>query len=154
LEVWGKLPKVEDSRLIKAPRAKVWEVAANPETMLKWWPGSKSVEILSREGNTMTIRGVGSAGGKEVTMTERWTLHPPEKIETEIFEGPILGKSIQTFEEVPGGTKVVWSSDMKFKGVLGAIMGRLFWFKIKDSMTGEKSPLVNMAKYIEAQQSP
>lgn len=147
------MPRVEESRVIKASRAKVWEVAANPETMLKWWPGSKSVEILSREGNTMTVRGVGAAGGREVTMTEKWTLHPQEKIETEIFEGPILGSSVQRFEEVPEGTRVVWSSDIRFKGVLGGIVGRLFWFKVKDSMTGERSPLVNMGKYIEAQQS-
>jgi len=144
------LPKAEVSRVIKAPRAKVWEVAANPEGMLKWWPGSKSVEILSREGNTMTVRGVGEAGGKEATITEKWTLHPQEKIEVEIFEGPILGKSVQTFEEVPEGTRVVWSSEIRFKGTLGSVMGRLFWFKIKGSI-GE--PLESMAKYIEAQQS-
>jgi len=144
------LPKVVDCRVIKAPREKVWEVAANPESMLKWWPGSKSVEILSREGNTMTVRGVGTMGNKEVTMTEKWTLHPQEKIETDIFEGPALGSSVQTFEEVPEGTKVVWSSDVKFKGILGSVLGRLLWLKIKGSV-GE--PLQNMAKYIEAQQS-
>jgi len=142
------LPKVEVSRLIKAPRGKVWEVAADPESMLKWWPGSKSVDILSRERNTITVRGTGTEGGREVTMTEKWTLHPPEKIEIEIFEGPILGRSIQTFEEVPEGTKVTWSSDIRFKGVLGRILGRLFWSRVKGSIG---QPLEEMAKYIEAQ---
>ena len=142
------MPKVVVSRVIKAPRGKVWEVAANPESMLKWWPGSKSVDILSREGNTITIRGTGTEAGREVTMTEKWTLHPPEKIEIEIFEGPILGRSIQTFEEVPEGTKVTWSSDIRFKGVLGRILGRLFWSRVKGSIG---QPLEEMAKYIEAQ---
>jgi len=142
------LPKVEVSRVIKAPRGKVWEVAADPESMLKWWPGSKSVDILSRERNTITVRGTGTEGGREVTMTEKWTLYPPEKIEIEIFEGPILGKSIQTYEEVPEGTKVTWSSDIRFKGVLGRILGRLFWSRAKGSIG---QPLEEIAKYIEAQ---
>ena len=144
------MPKTEISEVIKAPRAKVWEVAANPESMLEWWPGSKSVEILSREGNTMTIRGVGESGGREATMTEKWTLHPQEKIEFEFLEGPIRGTSIQRFEEVPEGTKVTWSSDIKFKGVLGGLMARLLWSKVKDSL-GE--PLEGLAKYIESQLS-
>jgi carbon monoxide dehydrogenase subunit G len=116
--------------------------------MVEWWPGSESVEVLSREGNTITVRGTGTMEGREVTMTEKWTLYPPEKIELEIFEGPVLGRTIQTYEEVPKGTKVTWSSDIKFKGVLGSIMGRLFWSRVKGSIG---QPLEDMAKYIEAQ---
>ena len=145
---WRELPKVEVSRVIRAPRGKVWEVAANPELMTEWWPGGGSVEILSREGNTITIRGTQTQGGREVSMTEKWTLHPPEKIEIEFLEGPIRGKSIETFEEVSEGTKVNWSSDIRFKGVLGSVMGRLLWSRFKGSIG---QPLENLAKYIEAQ---
>lgn len=124
-----ELPKVEVSRVIKAPRGKVWEVAADPESMLKWWPGAKSIDILSREGNIITVRGTGIEAGREVTMTETWTLHlcmhAPEKIEIEILEGPARGRTIQTYEEIHEGTKVTWSSDISFKGVLGKILGRL-----------------------------
>ena len=136
------------SRVIKAPRGKVWEVAANPESMLKWWPGSKSLDILSREGNTITIRGTGTEAGREVTMTEKWTLHPPEKIELEILEGPILGSAIQTYEEVPEGTKVTWSSDIRFKGVLGKILAKLIGSRVQESAA---QPLENLARYIESQ---
>jgi len=142
------LPRVVVSRVIKAPRGKVWEVAANPESMLKWWPGSKSLDILSREGNTITIRGTGTEAGREVTMTEKWTLHPPEKIELEILEGPILGSAIQTYEEVPEGTKVTWSSDIRFKGVLGKILAKLIGSKLQEHAA---QPLENLARYIEAQ---
>jgi len=142
------LPKVVVSRVIKAPRGKVWEVAANPESMLKWWPGSKSVDILSREGNTITIRGTGTEAGREVTMTEKWTLHPPEKIELEILEGPILGSVIQTYEEAPEGTKVTWSSDIRFKGVLGKILAKLIGSKVQEHAA---QPLENLARYIESQ---
>lgn len=144
------MPKVEFSKVIKASRAKVWEVAADPESMLKWWPGSKSVDILNRDKNTMTVRGVGTEGGREVTMTEKWTLHPQEKIEIEILEGPILGGGVQLFEEIPEGTKVTWSNDIRFKGILGSIMGRLLWSRVKGT-AGQ--PLEEMAKYIESAQT-
>jgi len=116
--------------------------------MLEWWPGTKSIDVLSREGNTITIRATGTQGGKEVTMTETWTLHPPEKIEQEILEGPIVGTGIQTYEEVPEGTKVTWFSDINFKGVLGSVMGKLLWSRAKDSLG---QPLEDLARYIEAQ---
>ncbi|MDH5390305.1 MAG: SRPBCC family protein [Candidatus Bathyarchaeota archaeon] len=143
------MPEVEVSRVIKAPRGKVWEVVADPESMLEWWPGSESVDVLSREGNTITVRGTGTEAGRKVTMTEKWTLHPPEKIEIEILEGPVRGRTIQTYQEVPEGTKVTWSSDISFKGVLGKILGRLFvGSKLQDSTA---QTLEELAKYIEAQ---
>jgi uncharacterized protein YndB with AHSA1/START domain len=142
------LPKVEVSRVIEAPRGKVWEVAADPESMIEWWPGSESVDVLSRERNVITVRGTGIEAGREVTMTEKWTLHPPEKIEIEILEGPALGRTIQTYEEIPEGTKVTWSSDISFKGVLGRVLGRLFLGRLHDSMA---QTLEELAKYVKAQ---
>jgi len=141
------MPKVTVSRVIKAPREKVWEVASDPKTMLEWWPGSESVEILSRESNTLTVRGVGTMEGRKATMTETWTLYPPEKIEQEIFEGPIRGRGIQTYEEVPEGTKVTWYSDISFKGVMGKIFGSLLvGSKLQESSA---HTLEELAKYIE-----
>jgi len=146
------LPKVEVSRVIKAPRDKVWEVATDPESMLEWWPGTKSVEVLNREGNSMTIRGTGTEAGREVTMTETWTLHPQETIEIEILEGPARGRTIQTYEEAPEGTKVTWSSDIRFKGVMGKILGGLLvGSKLQDSSA---HTLEELAKYIESTKTP
>ena len=143
------MPKVEISRIIKAPREKVWEVVADPKSMLKWWPGSSSVEILSRNQNTLTVRGTGTEAGREVTMTEKWILYSPEKIEIEILEGPVRGKTIQTYEEVPEGTKVTWSSDINFKGVLGKIFGRIFvGSRLEESSA---HTLEELDKYIMAQ---
>jgi len=80
-------------------------------------------------------------------MTETWTLHPPEKIEIEILEGPVRGRTIQTYEEVPEGTKVTWSSDISFKGVLGKILGRLLvGSKLEESSA---HTLEELEKYIE-----
>jgi len=115
--------------------------------MLEWWLGSESVEILSREGNKLTVRGVGTMEGRRSTLTETWTLYPQEKIETEIFEGPIRGKSIQTFEEVPEGTKVTWSSDISFKGTMGKIFSR---FLVGSKAQGSYAHILEeLAKYIE-----
>ena len=91
------MPKIEVSRVIKASRVEVWKVAADPQSMLKWWLGAKSVDVLNREGNTLTVRGTGIEAGREFTMTETWTLHPQEKVEIEILEGPARGRTTQTY---------------------------------------------------------
>jgi len=138
------------SKVIKAPREKVFDVVATPESMLEWWPGAESVEVLSREGNTIIVKGTGTMEGREFTMTEKWTLYPPEKIELELLEGPFYFSTIQTFEEVPEGTKLTWSSDISFKGVVGKILSLFAGSKLKDFSA---QTLDELAKYVEAQQA-
>ena len=123
---------------------------ADPESMLEWWPGAETIEILSREGNTLVVKGGGTMEGRKFVMTEKWTLYPPEKIDLELLEGPFYFKTIQTFEEVPEGTKLTWSSDISFKGVVGKILSIFGGSKLKDFSA---QTLDELAKYVEAQQA-
>jgi uncharacterized protein YndB with AHSA1/START domain len=143
------LPVIEASRVIKAPRAKVWAVFTDPENQLKWDPeGIKSVKILERKGNTVSWEGRHIMGGREVTLTHKYTLYPTERIE-EVLEGPAVSRGGFKFEEVPEGTKMTLSYDISFKGVIGRIIGRL----LVGPKLGEYADqiLENLAKYIEAQ---
>jgi len=143
------LRKVEVSRVIKAPRKKVWEVVSDPTSLPKFIPDIKSVEVLSRVGNTITYKTTSIMGGREVKMTQKYTLHPPERMEEEILEGPIDMRVTTILEEVPEGTKYTRSGDVSFKGVLGRILGRLFaGSKLQE---GAEETTDKMAKYIEAQ---
>jgi uncharacterized membrane protein len=81
------MPKVEISKIIKAPRAKVWEAISDPETMPKWDVNTKSAKVLSREGNTVIMTHITVTGGTEAEIKERWTYYPQERIETETLEG-------------------------------------------------------------------
>jgi len=138
---------VEVSRVIKAPRKKVWEVVSDPTSTPKFNPDLKSVEVLSRVGNTITFKSMAIMGGREVKTMNKWTLHPLERMEDEILEGPIDMRGTTILEEVPEGTKYTWSGDVSFKGVLGRILGRLFvGSKLQE---GTEDWVDKMAKYIE-----
>ena len=99
-EVKKDLPKLEVSKVIKATKDKVWEMASDPESILKFDSEPKSVKILKRESNTITETTTTIMGGREITMTTKWILHPKQKLEEEILEGPIMGRGLQIFEEV------------------------------------------------------
>jgi carbon monoxide dehydrogenase subunit G len=143
------MPKIEISHIIKAPRAKVWEVVSDPEATLKWDKNRISVEVHSREGNTIITTHTSILGGQETKNKDKWTLYPPEKIETESLEGPADVKGIQLFEEVPEGTKVTFSYDVSFKGVIGQVIGRfLAGPKLREFAD---DAIEGLTQYIEAQ---
>ena len=144
------MTKVEVSRVIKAPRKKVWEVITDPTLLpIFMGPALKSVEVLSRVGNTITYKTTSTMGGREIKTKNKWTLHPPDRMEDEILEGPIDWRGTTILEEVPEGTKYTISADVSFKGILGRMLGRLFGgSKLQE---GGEETTEKLAKYIEAQ---
>jgi uncharacterized membrane protein len=143
------MPKVEISKIIKAPRAKVWEAISDPETMPKWDVNTKSAKVLSREGNTVIMTHITVTGGTEAEIKERWTYYPQERIETETLEGSQVDvKGFQLYEEVPDGTKVTLSYDIGFKGIVGQTLGRLLAGPKLRAFIEET--IEGMAKYSEA----
>jgi len=88
-------------------------------------------------------------GGREVKTTTKWTLHPPDRMEDEIVEGPVDFRGTTILEEVPEGTKYTWSGNISLKGVLGRILGKLVGgSKLQE---GAEDSTDKMAKYVEAQ---
>jgi uncharacterized membrane protein len=148
-KVVSKIPKVEISKIIKAPRTKVWEAISDPETMPKWDVNTKSAQVLSREGNTVIMTHTTVTGGTEAEIKERWTYYPQERIETETLEGSQVDvKGFQLYEEVPEGTKVTLSYDIGFKGIVGQTLGRLLAGPKLRAFIEET--IEGMAKYSEA----
>ena len=95
-------------------------MVSDPEARPKYDKSVKSIEVLSREGNTVISTHVGIVRGQETKGKDKWTLYPQEKIETESLEGcPADVKGVQLFEEVPEGTKVTLAYDVSFKGIIG-----------------------------------
>jgi carbon monoxide dehydrogenase subunit G len=143
------MPKIEISHIIKAPRAKVWEVVSDPEAAPKYDKNTISIEVHSREGNTIIMTRTSILGGQETKTKDKWTLYPQEKIETESLEGPADVKGIQLFEEVSEGTKATLAYDISFKGIIGKTMGRLLAGPKLQEFADDA--IESMAKYIEAQ---
>ncbi len=140
---------MEISKIIKAPRSKVWETASDPETRPNYDKNMKSIEVLSREGNTVISTHTSIVRGQETKAKDKWTLYPQEKIETESLDGPADVKGVQLFEDVPEGTKVTLSYDINFKGIIGKTLGRLLAGPKLREFADEH--IESMAKYIEAQ---
>ena len=143
------MPKIEISKIIKAPRAKVWETVSDPEARPKYDKNMKSSEVSSREGNTLIETHTSIIRGQETGGKNKWTLYPQEKIETESLEGPADVKGVWLFEEVSEGTKTTIVYDVSFKGVIGKILGRLLAGSKLREFADEY--IESMAKYIEAQ---
>jgi len=51
--------------------------------------------------------------GQTVKVVVKFTANPPNTLTLDFLEGPMLGKMVNTYTEVAGGTKVVTECDMK-----------------------------------------
>jgi uncharacterized protein YndB with AHSA1/START domain len=110
------------SRVIDAPRDRVWRIVGDPHHMPRWWPKVRRVEAISDGRFTQVMR---TKKGKDVradyTIVE---LEPPavlrfeQDIEGTPFEGFLtsLETAIET-EPAGDGTKVTVTTRVKPKGI-------------------------------------
>ena len=104
--------KVTDDGLFPVSREKVWTlIQAHGTDARGIHPDIKSVRPLDKE--MTTIEQVREVNGQSVRSVLRITPSPPDKLTLEFLEGPMTGKMVNTYTEVPGGTKVVTECDMR-----------------------------------------
>lgn len=112
---------IEAAVTINAPADKVWDVVSDLDGEPKFWKGTKSVKIISKDGNTIT---------REITIAFRdskcmqtVTLQPKQRILATFTEGIINGT--KTVQLIPEGEKTkleaIW--DIKMSGMLGMFTG-------------------------------
>lgn len=104
--------KVTDEGLFPVSREKVWRlIEAHGTDITSIHPSTKSVKPLNKE---MTkIEQTNEVNGQTVKVVLQITPSPPDKLTLEFLEGPMTGKIVNTYTEVPGGTKVVSECDFK-----------------------------------------
>jgi uncharacterized protein YndB with AHSA1/START domain len=104
------LVKVSVSRLIKAPRERVWSLLADLEGWPDWAPEKAtnrvvSHPIVSREGNTVVCDEYEQAGLIKAHHRDRYTLSPETGTLTEtVIRGAIKGGIKVTLTSAPEGT--------------------------------------------------
>ena len=104
--------KVTDDGVFPVSREKVWRLIEAHGTDLQGvHPDVKSVKPLDKE--MTTFEQTREVNGQAIRTVLKITPSPPNKIILDFLEGPMTGKIVNTYTEVPGGTKVVSECDMK-----------------------------------------
>jgi len=114
------LPTIEFEKIVHADRKKVFEIASNYKEFQKKLPKYfPSINVKSVRGNVAAVEEHIRLAGKELVMMTKHVTKHPELHEVFVIGGDAKGSHIvETYEEVPQGTKITVKADLKLKGPL------------------------------------
>jgi hypothetical protein len=108
--------KVIDDGIFPVPREKVWKLIQAHETNgSAIHPNVRSSKQIKKEGNANVIEQQVDMGGQIVRHTLKISANPPDSLTIEYLDGPMTGKMVNTYTDVPEGTKVSTVADMTSK---------------------------------------
>lgn len=110
------------SRVIAAPRERVWELVADPYHHPRWWPRVERVEgvtprgwthvLISARGNT--VRTDWSLEANQEPVSRRWS----QDVEGTPFERLFASNHVEArLEKAEGGTAVTLEFDQRARGL-------------------------------------
>ncbi|HET6944321.1 MAG TPA: SRPBCC domain-containing protein [Gaiellaceae bacterium] len=122
---------VEGERTFAAPRAIVWKVLNDPESMAKTMPGVESFDVHDEQRWTANVKiPLGLGGLKMKVDMEKTDEREPEHAMLKI-KGQGVGAmmnmqtSFDLSEADGGGTAMKWSADVKIAGPVGSMGQRV-----------------------------
>ncbi len=126
---------LKKSWAIKAPREEVYKIMSDFENMPTFFPKvAKSLRILKRNGNNLTIEAKAKTFGRFFTAKMQTQLLPPiGYVSDNKSEIGTFGHEEFLMEEIPGGTKINYSYDITIKNPIFAILGNflLGWYAMR-----------------------
>jgi len=139
--------EVEVSRVFRAPREKVFRTITDVENAPRVLPQYfKSIRVLKRDGDLLETDEEVEYGSRKIRQRARHRVIPPDRHEVEVVEGDTAGtRVVETYAEVPEGTKVNIKANIQLGGV-AKLLGGLVKGKIEASM---KELLDDFAKVVE-----
>jgi ribosome-associated toxin RatA of RatAB toxin-antitoxin module len=141
---------IDETRVVKAPADRVWEVVSDVDKDTEYWSGLSSIRNLRKEENfverEVTIGFMGRKGLQRVKLT------PKESVELEMAKGPLKGSRVTrlTSLEEGRGTRVDVSWNFEFSGVPGFAQQ----FVRSQLERGTKEALVKIAARAEGDMRP
>jgi hypothetical protein len=136
------MAKVELQKIIKVPIEKALEYFGNHELYNSVHTRSDtSYTIVSRRDNEVLVNVEQEIGDRTLNFTNKTVYRLPHSIESETLSGVAKGSwQRNTFESVPEGTRVTYTSDFKleFGGMAGKalrlVSGKMMKKMAKESM--------------------
>lgn len=127
--------RIDVSRTIGAPQERVFALIAEFEKLPSRFPNRyKSVRVIDRSGNTVTVEEDVTVAGREVHQHTRHTVEPNSLLKSEVLDGDARGTVVEVRLAPDGsGTKVTIDADLKL-GKLGSMLGMFAKGKIKESL--------------------
>jgi len=136
------MPKAELQKVFRVPIDKAVEYFGNHELYNSAHTRSDTTyTIVSRRDNEVLVNVKQEIGGRTLNFTNKTIYRLPHRIETETLSGIAKGSWQRiTFESVPEGTRVTYTTDFKleFGGMAGKalrlVSGKMMKKMIKESM--------------------
>lgn len=131
------MPRVSRTRLIAAPRERVWALVSDPHHLPRWWPRALRVEDVRGEAGSRRAQWtlvLGTAKGRGVRADFRCVSAAPgeryiwrQEVEETPFERIVRSAQVAVaLEPRDEGTEVTLTSDERLRGLsrLGSAMMR------------------------------
>lgn len=131
------------SREISAPATRVWQIVSDVDNEPKYWHGTKTVNNISKNGNT--IEREVTIAFKDSRCRQTVVLYPEKSVDITITEGPLKGTKKVVLTPVGEKTRVDVAWDVKLTGFLGMFTGMVK----KHIAEGTEEALDRIAKAVE-----
>jgi carbon monoxide dehydrogenase subunit G len=128
--------RVQVSRTVDAPQDKIFSIVTDFEKLPSRLPERyKSLQVLERTDNTVTVKETIEYAGREIHQVTRHEMEPGRRLRSEVMEGDTKGTVVEiTLEPDAGGTtRVTVDADLKL-GKLGSVLGVFAKGKIKGGL--------------------
>jgi uncharacterized protein YndB with AHSA1/START domain len=148
------MPAVSRSRVIDAPRERVWDLISDPHHLPRWWPRALRVEDVRGEGNRAqwtlvlgTERGTGvRVDYRCVASTRPQRLAWEQQLAGTPFDRILKGAVVEVgLQDAERGTEVTLRSDESLRGLsrLGApMLRRATRSRLNEALAGIEGALV------------
>jgi hypothetical protein len=107
-----KLIHLKGSWIIKAPRADIYNIITDFESMPKHFPSvAHSLKIIHRHGNDLEIEAIAKSFGTTIPVTMKTTLLPPQGFISNNTNHKFMAVGHEEFMmvEINGGTRIDYS---------------------------------------------
>lgn len=117
------MAKINVKMEINATIDKVWEIVSDIDNEPRFWKGTKQVNNISKEGNTINREII--IAFRDQKCLQQVTLEPKKKIIAKFTKGIINGEKIITLNSTEGKTILDTEWNIKLTGMMGMFTGMI-----------------------------